>query len=132
MSFVRPVLCGLLILFSVILTGGRASALEPVVVPLDRGAVDLTRVIERFTSEGDRVQVMTAPAADGVVRRIEVRANTPGATEWAVFALTNTSDEQIDRLLVAPHYRLVGSGVIWPDLGSQRIADVTASQGFRP
>jgi hypothetical protein len=29
-----------------------------------------------------------------------------------VFALTNDTDEQIDRLLVAPHFRLVGSGVV--------------------
>lgn len=132
MSRLRSVLGGLLILCVLILTGGRASALEPIAVPLDRSAIDLTRIIERFASEGDRVQVTTAPSADGIVRRIEVRANKPGASNWAVFALTNTSDSQIDRLLVAPHYRLVGSGVIWPDLGERRIIDVTASQGFRP
>src|SRR5690606_15510462 len=92
----------------------------------------LTRVVERFSSDTDRVQVTTAPGADGIVRRIEVRAHRPGPVNWAVFALTNQSDEQIDRLIVAPHYRLAGSGLIWPDLGSQRVADVTASQGFRP
>jgi diguanylate cyclase (GGDEF)-like protein/PAS domain S-box-containing protein len=129
---VRAVLCALLVIFGLSATSGRALALEPIVVPLDRGAIDLTRTIERFSSEGDRVQVTTAPSADGIVRRIEVRAHDEGATDWALFALTNTSDEQIDRLLVAPHYRLVGSGVIWPDLGSRRIVDVTASQGFRP
>ncbi|MBL6432582.1 MAG: PAS domain-containing protein, partial [Alphaproteobacteria bacterium] len=42
------------------------------------------------------------------------------------------SDEQIDRILVVPHFRLVGSGVVWPDLGSQRIATITPSQGFPP
>ncbi len=132
LHLVRAAFCALLVLFGLMLAGGRASALEPIVVPLDRGAIDLTRIIERFTSEGDRVQVTTAPSADGIVRRIEVRAHDAGPADWALFALTNTSDEQIDRLLVAPHYRLVGSGVTWPDLGSRRIVDVTASQGFRP
>ena len=33
-------------------------------------------------------------------------------------------------MLVAPHFRLVGSGVIWPDLGASRISAITASQGF--
>jgi diguanylate cyclase (GGDEF)-like protein/PAS domain S-box-containing protein len=49
-----------------------------------------------------------------------------------VFALTNNSDEQIDRLIVVPHYRMVGSGIIWPDLGLSRIAGITPSSGDRP
>jgi diguanylate cyclase (GGDEF)-like protein/PAS domain S-box-containing protein len=129
---VRAVLCALLVLLGLSMAPNAALAVEPIVVPLDRGAIDLTRTIERFASEGDRVQVTTAPSADGIVRRVEVRAHEAGPTDWALFALTNTSDEQIDRLLVAPHYRLIGSGVFWPDLGSRRIVDVTASQGFRP
>src|SRR5262249_27912434 len=39
----------------------------------------------------------------------------------------NNGDEQIDRLLVAPHYRMVGSGLVWPDLGLSRIASITTS-----
>jgi diguanylate cyclase (GGDEF)-like protein/PAS domain S-box-containing protein len=49
-----------------------------------------------------------------------------------VFALTNNSDEQIDRLIVVPHYRMVGSGLIWPDLGLSRVASITPSTGDRP
>jgi len=49
-----------------------------------------------------------------------------------VFALTNNSDEQIDRLIVVPHYRMVGSGLFWPDLGLSRIAGITPSTGDRP
>ena len=49
---------------------------------------------------------------------------------WIVFALTNDSDEQIDRLLVAPHFRLVGSGLVWPDLGASRIAADHAEPGL--
>ena len=49
-----------------------------------------------------------------------------------MFALTNNSDEQIDRLIVVPHYRMVGSGLFWPDLGLSRIAGITPSSGDRP
>ena len=49
-----------------------------------------------------------------------------------MFALTNDSDEQLTRLVVAPHFRFVGSGVVWPDLGSSRITAITASQGSPP
>ena len=75
----------------------------------------------------------TAPGADGIVRRIQVSALEAGAQPaWIVFALTNDSDEQLTRLIVAPHFRLVGSGVVWPDLGSSRITTITASQGQAP
>ncbi len=110
-----------------------AGAIESVRVPLDSQAIDLTRAVEAYSSQGDRLQVSTAPGSDGIVRRIEVRAKQEGARpSWIVFALTNDTDEQIERLLVAPHFRLVGSGVIWPDLGAIRINAITASQGFPP
>src|SRR5208337_4676284 len=49
----------------------------------------------------------TAPGTDGIVRRIEVSALEAGAQpSWIVFALTNDSDEQLTRLIVAPHFRL--------------------------
>src|SRR5690606_29207445 len=51
---------------------------------------------------------------------------------WIAFALANNSDEQVEKLLVAPHFHLIGSGIAQPDLGSQRIAAITASQGFSP
>src|SRR6202044_3024747 len=38
----------------------------------------------------------------------------------------------LTRLIVAPHFRFVGSGLIWPDLGSSRITTITASQGAAP
>ncbi len=112
---------------------GFSQAIESVRVRLDQTAIDLSNAIERSSSSGDRFQVSTAPGTDGIVRRIEVRAKNPGtAPSWIVFALTNDTDEQIERLIVAPHFRLVGSGVIWPDLGSSRISAITASQGFPP
>ncbi|MCJ8144723.1 EAL domain-containing protein [Ancylobacter sp. A5.8] len=109
-------------------------ALESVAIRLDTPVVDLAPAIEIHTSETDRLQISTVPGADGIVRRIEVRAAVPGpnGSKWAVFALTNNTDEQVDRLIVAPHYRMVGSGVFLPDLGNRRILNITASQGFRP
>jgi diguanylate cyclase (GGDEF)-like protein/PAS domain S-box-containing protein len=100
-------------------------------VRLDAAAIDLTAATEVQHTEGDRIQVSTAPGPDGIVRRIEVRARE-GNNNWAVFALTNNSDEQIDRLVVVPHYRMVGSGLFWPDLGLSRVAAITPSTGDRP
>jgi diguanylate cyclase (GGDEF)-like protein/PAS domain S-box-containing protein len=108
-----------------------APAVEAVNVRLDAAAIDLTAATDVQKSDGDRIQVSTAPGPDGIVRRIEVRARE-GNTNWAVLALTNNSDEQIDRLIVVPHYRMVGSGLFWPDLGLSRIAAITPSTGDRP
>ncbi|GGC62933.1 diguanylate cyclase [Chelatococcus reniformis] len=100
---------------------------------LDQPALDLTNVVEHYRSEADVIQISTAPGPDGIVRRIAVKARETGTRpDWIVFALSNPSDEQIDRLLVAPHYKLTGSGVVWPDLGASRIAAITASQGIKP
>jgi diguanylate cyclase (GGDEF)-like protein/PAS domain S-box-containing protein len=110
-----------------------AHAVESVRVPVDADAIDLTGAVEHFGAQGDRIQVSTAPGPDGIVRRIEVSALEAGARPaWIVFALTNDSDEQLTRLVVAPHFRFVGSGIIWPDLGSARITTITASQGNAP
>src|ERR1700733_8726003 len=108
-----------------------AHAVEAVNVRTDAAAIDLTDAVEYQRTDNDRVQVSTAPGADGIVRRIEVRAREAGKN-WAVFALANNGDEQIDRLIVAPHYRMVGSGLFWPDLGLSRIASITPSSGDRP
>jgi diguanylate cyclase (GGDEF)-like protein/PAS domain S-box-containing protein len=108
-----------------------ARAVEAVNVRLDVSAIDLTAATELKKTDTDRIQVSTAPGPDGIVRRIEVRARD-GGTNWAVFALTNNSDEQIDRLIVVPHYRMVGSGLFWPDLGLSRIVAITPSTGDRP
>lgn len=127
------VLACLAALAGLVLAAPEARAVEAVRVTLDSQAIDLTPAIERYRSDGDLIQISTAPGKDGIVRRIAVKARETGARpDWMVFALTNDTDEQIDRLLVAPHFRLVGSGVVWPDLGGSRIAAITASQGIRP
>ncbi|MBV9217982.1 MAG: EAL domain-containing protein [Methylobacteriaceae bacterium] len=110
-----------------------AGAVQSVRVPPDAQAIDLTQAVEHYSQQGDRIQVSTAPDANGIVRRIEVGARDPGTQpSWIVLALTNDTTEQIERLIVAPHFRLVGSGVVWPDLGATRISAITASQGFPP
>jgi diguanylate cyclase (GGDEF)-like protein/PAS domain S-box-containing protein len=108
-----------------------AHAVEPIKISRDDVALDLSRAVQIYRDKGDSFQVSTAPGADGIVRRIEVEAKDKHASgDWAVFALANTTDQQIDRLIVAPHYRLAGSGIIWPDLGTERIAAITPSEGF--
>ncbi|MGN6468278.1 MAG: EAL domain-containing protein [Rhizobiaceae bacterium] len=108
-----------------------ARAVEPIKISRDDVALDLSKAVEIYRNKGDNFQVSTAPGADGIVRRIEVEAKDQHASgDWAVFALANTTDQQLDRLIVTPHYRLVGSGVIWPDLGAKRIAAITPSEGF--
>lgn len=110
-----------------------AQALQAVKVPLEAEAIDLIPALERHRSENERLQISTAPGPDGIVRRIEVRARDNNMRpEWVVFALSNDTDQQIDRFIVAPHHRLAESGVLWPDLGASRMTAITASQGDRP
>src|SRR6516165_2393985 len=113
------------------LTTSPAGAVEAVNVRVDLAAINLTDEVEQLKSEGGRVQVSTAPGSDGIVRRIEVLAREAG-TDWAVIALANSSDEQIDRLIVVPHYQMVGSKIIWPDLGLSRVVNITQNAGDRP
>ncbi|MDQ8726717.1 EAL domain-containing protein [Bradyrhizobium sp. LHD-71] len=110
---------------------GAAHAVDAVSVRSDSPAIDLTGILEFQKSDTDRIQVSTAPGNDGIVRRIEVRARE-GGTNWVVFSLANNTDDQLDRLIVAPHYRIVSSGLFWPDLGLSRIATITPSTGDRP
>src|SRR4051794_29823412 len=105
-------------------------AVEAINVRTDARAIDLTDAAERHRTEADRLLVSAAPGPDGIIRRMDVRARE-GNTNWAVFALANPGDEQIERLIVVPHYRMVGSGVFWPDLGRSRVASITSS-GERP
>ena len=110
---------------------GVARALEPVSIGRDTVAVDLMPAVELHRVGGNNFQVSTVPGADGIVRRMQQPAKE-GSTNWAVFALANSGDEQIDRLIVVPHYRMVGSGLLLPDLGLSRIVTITPSTGERP
>ncbi|MDR3476019.1 MAG: EAL domain-containing protein [Devosia sp.] len=108
-------------------------AFQVISVPQDVNAVNLTNVIEIVHGSNGKVQLSTAADASGIIRRIEVLSATPGGNpDWALFAFKNDSDAQIERLLVAPFFRLPGSGILNPDLGNDRIKALTPSQGIRP
>ncbi len=130
LSFLRAATLAAL-LIAVLVGASPARAVEAVNVRTDVTAIDLTGVAEIVKTEIDRIQVSAAPGADGIVRRMQQPARE-GSTNWAVFALANSGDEQIDRLIVVPHYRMVGSGVLWPDLGLSRVVTITPSSGERP
>jgi diguanylate cyclase (GGDEF)-like protein/PAS domain S-box-containing protein len=115
----------------VMLTASVSLAVEPVKIARDDNALDLTATTEIYTNQGEAFQVSTAAGADGIRRRIEVRSSSEEHQgDWAVFALANVSEEQLERVIVAPHFRLSGSRLFWPDLGSQRIMAITPSEGF--
>ncbi|OYX14765.1 MAG: sensor domain-containing phosphodiesterase [Rhizobiales bacterium 32-66-8] len=110
-----------------------AGAVEAVAIRLDAKGTELLPALERHVTDNDRMQLSTAPGTEGIVRRIEVRTSDGRSNaNWVAFALSNNTDEQVDRLIVAPFYRMVGSGLFWPDLGNRRIVSLTPSQGFRP
>ena len=110
-----------------------ATAFEVISVPEDVNAVNLSDVVELQPGSNGRVQLSTAPGEDGIIRRIEVLAATQGTNpDFALFALRNESDQQIERLLVAPFFRLPGSGIFQPDLGNARLKALTPSAGIRP
>jgi len=124
--------CVLLILLTgVWLALWPASAQEPIRITPDTPTLDLSRAVEIYNDYGRSFSVSTPPDPDGIVRRIEVQANSERSKgDWASFTLANTTDNVIDRLIVAPHYRLVNSGFLKPDLGSVRIHSITPSEGF--
>ena len=99
------------VLTAALLGAPAAQAVEAVNVRIDVTAIDLTGVAEFQKTDTDSIPVSTAPGADGIVRRMQQPARE-GSTNWAVFALANSGDEQIDRLIVVPHYRMVGSGLL--------------------
>ena len=104
-----------------LMTAPSALALEAIRIPPGSQLIDLLPRVEHQSATAETIQISTAPGADGIVRRIAVKAVEAGARPtWIAFALSNGTDEQIEKLLVAPHYLLVGSGIIQPDLGAQR------------
>lgn len=110
-----------------------AWALEPILIDPDKDRIDVTALGELYEGRGDKLQVETAPGADGIVGRMAVEATTRGTNpNWIVFALKNATDKPIVRWITAQRYTLVGSRVFWPDLDSGRIVAITPSLGFRP
>ena len=130
MGLLRTALFAALLL-AAIFGASTGHAVEAVNVRTDVTAIDLTGVAELVKTDSDTIAVSAAPGADGIVRRMQQPARE-GSTNWAVFALANSGDEQIDRFIVVPHYRMVGSGLFLPDLGLSRIVTISPSSGERP
>src|SRR3954454_1493757 len=100
-------------LMAIVLGGVPALGLDAVNVPVDVPTIDLTDAVELQRTDTDRIHVSAAPSPDGIVARIEVRARE-SSNNWAVFALANNGDQDIDRLIVVPYERMGGSDT-WPD-----------------
>jgi diguanylate cyclase (GGDEF)-like protein/PAS domain S-box-containing protein len=115
------------------LAPGPAHALEAIVIGPDQERIDITLLGELYEGRGDRLSVETASGQDGVAGRMSVLAKTEGTNpNWAIFALNNPTDQAVTLWLMAQRYDIVGSQVIWPDLDSPRIENVTVSLGFKP
>lgn len=129
----RHLLSLVVIALLALVPGTPARAFEVLTVPEDVNAVKLTGVVDVTPGQDGRVQLSTAAGPDGIIRRIEVLAQDPATNpSFALFALRNESEVQIERLLVAPFFRLPGSGLFQPDLGDNRLRALTPSHGIRP
>ena len=107
----------------------RASAQQTVRIDETDTAVDLLPATALRLGEGGTLTVRTFPDNDGLIETIEVLGQGTTSGNWAVFSLTNISSIALDRLVVAPHFRLFGSGLYKPDLGSRRVAAITPNRG---
>ena len=130
-GWLRALAC--VIFASIAFLPGLSHAIEAIPVEPDQPQIDITAKGELYEGRGDRLQIETAPGADGYMGRMAVQASTPGTNpSWLVFALSNPTDKRIVRWLVAPRYTLSNSGVFRPELDAPRIAGITPSLGFRP
>jgi diguanylate cyclase (GGDEF)-like protein/PAS domain S-box-containing protein len=108
-------------------------ALDPIMITSGEKVIDISSRGVFYEGRGDRLQVETAAGPDGIAGRMAVRARTTGSDpRWVVFALSNQSNETIERWLTAERYSLNGSQFFQPDLDKGRIALVTPSIGFTP
>lgn len=108
-----------------------ALALKPIVLDPNEDRVEITTLGDLYESHSDSLQVETAAGPDGTTDRVSVPATTAGTSpNWMVFALTNPTENAIERWITADRYTVAGSGAIWPDLDARRIENVTPTMGF--
>ena len=82
------ILSGAALILAALLCARPAYAIDVVVIQADSAAIDLLPSIDPHRSSGDEIQITTAPGADGIVRRIAVKAKAVGGQpDWIVFAL---------------------------------------------
>ncbi len=119
--------------FGLVLAPMASHALESIVISPDQDRLEITKLADFTEGRGDKLQVETAPGADGIASRMSVDAMVTGTSpNWVVFALKNPTDKPIERWMVVDRYEIIGSGVLWPDLDARQIERVTPSLGFVP
>jgi diguanylate cyclase (GGDEF)-like protein len=110
-----------------------AAAPKPIEIGNETDRREITSSGDLYEGRGDTLQVETAIGADGATGRMSVRATTTGTSpNWFVFALRNSSEKPVERLLVTERYEHAGSGIVWPNLDARRIDNITPSLGFVP
>jgi diguanylate cyclase (GGDEF)-like protein/PAS domain S-box-containing protein len=133
MSWPGVWVCALIALAAQVFFSVDAHALRAIEINPEVERLELSALGDPYEGKGDTLQIETAPGSDGLTGRMSVRAATRGTTpNWFVFALRNASDKPLERWVVADRYNIVGSGIVWPDLDSRRIDNVTPSIGFVP
>ncbi|MEM7619405.1 MAG: EAL domain-containing protein [Pseudomonadota bacterium] len=117
----------------VLMSASLSHALEPIIIGEDQEQIDITIAGELYEGRGDSLQVETAPGADGIAGRMSVQASTLGTNpNWIVFALSNPTNRRIERWLTADRYSIINSGILWSNLDSGYLTQLTPSLGFRP
>jgi hypothetical protein len=120
----------LTILIGAVIASTGTRALQVVEASREASAIDLIEAVEWLRTENNRLNVLTARGRHGIARPMEARSRE-GSNTWVTFALSNPSDESVERLIVAPRCRSLGD-LLWPDLGKSHVAAITADAGAPP
>jgi hypothetical protein len=119
------------IVVAVLVASSGTRALQVVDTYRNATAIDLTDAVEWLWTEKLPPQHPDcARATTGPHGPMQVLARE-GSNAWVTFAVSNTSNQLLERLIVAPRCRSLGA-LLWPDLGKSHIAGITASAGDRP
>lgn len=82
----------------------QAKAIESVIVPQKAEKIELSRSIEVYSSQGDRIELSSAPDEKGIVRRFIVSSISENRDpNWHVFSLKNQSDRILNRIVSFHH-----------------------------
>ena len=109
-----------------------ATAIDAVLVSLEAKVVVLAENIARYSSQGDRIEISSAPSPD-IVQRFAVTALSNDKKQyWLVFALTNNSNKSLERILVFPNERAGYLSSLWRKHEPDRIIAVSTNKGAAP
>jgi hypothetical protein len=109
-----------------------ATAIQSVLVSPEAEVIDLKGNIARYSSQGDRLEISGAPSPD-IIQRFEVPALRNDMKQyWLVFALTNNSNNSLERIIVFPTERAGYLSSLWGKHEPDRIIAVTTDKGAAP